>query len=157
MEGRAPALPAWRGLGRDRLLLGVIAFLVWSVLLLGIGIAVGRSQRSGPSGAPAGGGAPSPSAFLTVKALAQGADLQKNQRIADQAVKHLKQRYGGRHDVFKLTQGRDLWVCVGRFRRDAASGPEIRKLTEEIRDLSFKVDATTTLRFRGAEQAVVER
>lgn len=130
-------------LTRDRVLLAALVFVLYSASLLGVGIAIGRGSADGGGG----GGAPAPAAsgsaatgpYVTVRALALTAgSTERARRTAQEAAKALRARYP-QYPVFDFPQGRDLFVCVGRFPLDASAAvqAEVRRLREEIAGLSF--------------------
>ncbi len=143
-----PARPGpWKGwmarLTRDRLLLGSLVFVLYSVTLVGIGIAIGRGRSSAGSpdvsAPPARGSTGAPAPYLTVRALElTGGDTVKAKSAAEAAMKELRTRFP-QYPVFDVVQGRDRFVCIGRFPVESARQipDEARRLKESVSTLSF--------------------
>lgn len=139
---RGSSWGAWKErFSRDRVLLGSIVFLLYSVALVGAGIAIGRSRGAASldTDAPARTEGGAAAAYLTVRALElTGGDAARP--AAESAIKELRSKFP-QYPVFDLVQGRDRAVCVGRFPVDPTGRvpDEVNRLKEAVSTMSFGV------------------
>lgn len=131
---------AWKErISRDRVLLGSIVFVLYSVALVGVGIVIGRGKgaASADAGAPARPEGTAAASYLTVRALElTGGEAARP--VAESAMKELRSKFPD-HPVFEIvhSNGRDRVVCIGRFPATGNVPDGAQRLKEAVSKMSF--------------------